>query len=328
MQTFRALITEISPEGKASTALKSLPFTFLPESDVLIKVAYSSLNYKDALSASGHKGITRNFPHIPGIDAAGVVVSDLSGKFQTGARVVVTGFDMGMNSHGGLSEYIRVPANWVIEIPTQLPTRIAMQWGTAGLTAAMAIDALITNQLSPNMGDVLVTGSTGGVGMISIRLLSHLGFSVVALSGKPALEELLKKLGALRVISRQQFAEEPLRALYAMEYAGAIDTLGGNYLVQVVKRLQYGGSVAVCGMAAGVELPMQVYPFILRGTRMLGIYSAESPLSYKHAMWEKISDVWAVDLENICQEIKLEEVPFVLEDMIAGNTSGRFVVKI
>jgi putative YhdH/YhfP family quinone oxidoreductase len=172
MQSFRALVTEISPEGQASTALQTLPLTFLPESDVLIKVVYSSLNYKDALSGSGHKGITRNFPHIPGIDAAGVVVSDHSGKFQKGTRVLVTGFDMGMNSHGGLSEYIRVPANWVIEIPENLPSRIAMQWGTAGLTAAMAVDTLIANQLSPEKGEVLVTGASGGVGMISIRLLS------------------------------------------------------------------------------------------------------------------------------------------------------------
>lgn len=328
MQTFRALVTEINPEGKAFTALKNLPLAFLPESDVLIKVEYSSLNYKDALSASGHKGITRNFPHIPGIDAAGVVLSDLTGKFPQGTRVLVTGFDMGMQAHGGLSEYIRVPVEWVIEIPKLLPTRIAMQWGTAGLTAAMAIDALLANQVSPEKGDVLVTGATGGVGMIGIRLLSHLGFSVVALCGKPALEESLKRLGASRVISRQQFAEEPIKALYAMEYAGAIDTLGGDYLVQVIKRLQCGGSVAVCGMAAGVELPMQVYPFILRGTRMLGIYSAESPLSYKQALWDKIAGTWSVDLGNICQEIKLEEVPFVLENMIAGASSGRFVVKI
>jgi acrylyl-CoA reductase (NADPH) len=328
MQSFRALVTEISSVGQASTALQILPLTFLPESEVLIKVAYSSLNYKDALSASGHKGITRNFPHIPGIDAAGVVVSDVSGKFPTGTRVLVTGFDMGMNSHGGLSEYIRVPANWVIEIPAQLPSRIAMQWGTAGLTAAMAVEALIANQLSPEKGEVLVTGATGGVGMISIRLLSHLGFSVVALSGKPALEETLKGLGASRVISRQHFSEEPVKALYPMEYAGAIDTLGGDYLVQVVKRLNFGGSVAVCGMAAGVELPLQAYPFILRGTRMLGIYSAESPLSYKQVLWDKIAEIWSVDLEGLSQEINLEEVPAVFEKMLAGNSSGRFLVKI
>jgi putative YhdH/YhfP family quinone oxidoreductase len=328
MQSFRALVTEISSDGKASTELQNLPLTFLPTSEVLIKVEYSSLNYKDALSASGHKGITRNFPHIPGIDAAGVVVSDTSGAFKPGMRVLVTGFDMGMNAHGGLSEFIAVPANWVVEIPNGLSTRMAMQWGTAGLTAAMAVDALIANQVTPDKGEVFVTGASGGVGMIGIRLLSHLGYSVVALSGKPELAETLKALGASRVIARQEFAEEPVRALYAMEYAGALDTLGGDYLVQVVKRLKFGGAVAVCGMASGVELPMQVYPFILRGARMLGIYSADSPLDYKQQLWAKIAEDWSLNLADFCQEITLEQAPSVLSSMLAGISSGRYLVKI
>lgn len=328
MQSFRALVTEISSDGNATTELQNLPLTFLPTAEVLIKVEYSSLNYKDALSASGHKGITRNFPHIPGIDAAGVVVSDTSGAFKPGMRVLVTGYDMGMNAHGGLSEYIAVPANWVVEIPNGLSTRVAMQWGTAGLTAAMAVDALVANQVTPDKGDVFVTGASGGVGMIGIRLLSHLGYSVVALSGKPELAETLKVLGASRVIARQEFAEEPVRALYAMEYAGAIDTLGGDYLVQVVKRLKFGGAVAVCGMASGVELPMQVYPFILRGARMLGIYSADSPLAYKQQLWAKIAEDWSLNLADFCQEITLEQAPSVLSSMLAGTSSGRYLVKI
>jgi alcohol dehydrogenase len=328
MQTFRAIITDITPEGKVHNQIQSLPRSFIPMDGVLIKVEYSSLNYKDALSASGHKGITRNFPHIPGIDAAGVVEEDTTGTFPAGTRVLVTGFDMGMNAHGGLSEYICVPKEWVIEIPEALSTRAAMEWGTAGLTAAMAVDALLSNQVSPEKGPVLVTGATGGVGMISIHLLSHLGFSVVALSGKPELDSKLFQAGAMSIISRQQFAEEPARALCSMDYAGAIDTLGGDYLVQVVKRLKFGGAVAVCGMAAGVELPLQVYPFILRGVRMLGIYSAESPLNYKRQLWEKISNVWALHLASICQTISLEEAPNALEKMLAGSSSGRYLVKI
>jgi len=328
MQSFRALLTEISPAGIASSKLQTLSSDFLPDVEVLIRVEYSSLNYKDALSASGHKGITRNFPHIPGIDAAGVVVSDKSGTFASGLAVLVTGFDLGMNAHGGLSEYICVPTSWVVEIPSGLSTRVAMQWGTAGLTAAMAVDAIISNQVSPEKGEVIVSGASGGVGMISVCLLSHLGFSVVALNGKAELDETLKSIGASRVISRQQFAEEPVRTLYAMEYAGAIDTLGGDYLVQLVKRLKYGGAVAVCGMAAGVDLPLQVYPFILRGVRMLGIYSAESPLSYKQKLWAKIATDWSVDLTNLCQEITLDEVPAYLEKMLAGTSSGRYLVKI
>jgi putative YhdH/YhfP family quinone oxidoreductase len=328
MSSFRALLTEINPDGKAHTQVESIDFSFLPEHPVSIRVEYSSLNYKDALSASGHKGITRNFPHIPGIDAAGIVEEDLSGHFAKGTRVLVTGFDLGMNTHGGLSEYIRVPTEWVIELPSGLDAKVAMQWGTAGLTAAMAVEALISNQITPDRGEILVTGATGGVGMMSIKLLNHLGYSVVALSGKPELEAGLLAAGASRVISRQQFAEEPPRALYSMDFTGAVDTLGGDYLVQVVKRLKFGGAVAVCGMAAGVELPMQVYPFILRGVRMLGIYSADSPLSYKQSLWDKIANEWSLVLDDLVHEISLEEVPATLEAMLAAQTSGRYLVKI
>jgi putative YhdH/YhfP family quinone oxidoreductase len=328
MQTFRALVTEINTEGKVTNEVQSLPRSFIPMDGVLIRVQYSSLNFKDALSANGHKGITRNYPHIPGIDAAGVVEEDPTGTFLAGTRVLVTGFDMGMNAHGGLSEYICVPANWVIEIPPTLSTRTAMQWGTAGLTSAMAIDALVSNHVSPEKGDVLVTGASGGVGMISIQLLKKLGYSVVALNGKPQLNNTLLDLGAARVISRQKFSEEPVRALYAMDYVGAIDTLGGDFLVQLVKRLKFGGSVAVCGMAAGIEIPLQVYPFILRGIRMLGIYSADSSLAYKQKIWTSIANEWMLDLDSICQEISLDEVPRILEKMLMGTSSGRYIVKI
>lgn len=328
MHTFRALVTEINSAGVASTKLQVISRDFLPAMEVLIRVEYSSLNYKDALSASGHKGITRNFPHIPGIDAAGYVVSDSTGKFTAGMRVLVTGFDMGMHAQGGLSEYVCVPANWVIIIPDGLTTRAAMQWGTAGLTAAMAIDALIANQVFPETGEILVSGASGGVGMISVKLLAHLGYSVVALSGKPAISPQLLALGASRIVSRQEFAKEPPRALFAMEYAGAIDTLGGDYLVQIVKRLKFGASVAVCGMAAGVDLPMQIYPFILRGVRMLGIYSADSPLAIKQKLWDNLAKDWAIDLNVLCQEISLDDAPSILEQMLEGTSSGRYLVKI
>ena len=328
MSSFRALLTEIDSDGKAHTQVQSLDISVLSAHPVCIRVEYSSLNYKDALSASGHKGITRNYPHIPGIDAAGIVEEDLSGHFAKGTRVLVSGFDLGMNTHGGLSEYIRVPAEWVIELPAGLNSHEAMQWGTAGLTAAMAVEALISNQITPDRGEILVTGATGGVGMMSIKLLKHLGYSVVALSGKPELESILLSLGSSRVISRQEFAQEPPRALYSMDFAGAIDTLGGDYLVQVVKRLKFGGAVAVCGMAAGVELPLQVYPFILRGVRMLGIYSADSPLTYKKSLWNKIANEWSLNLSDLVHEISLAEVPATLEGMLAATTSGRYLVKI
>ena len=328
MDTFQALWTTESSEGVFTTSMQSLPFEILGNQEVLIRVNYSSLNYKDALSASGHRGITRDFPHIPGIDAAGVVVSDQRGIFHPGDEVIVTGFDQGMNSHGGLSEYISVPGDWVIAMPSGLTVRSAMQLGTAGLTAGLAIQALLANGLSPNSGEILVTGGTGGVGMIAVTLLAKLQFNVVAMCGKPELDEKLMELGAKRIVRRQEFLAEKPRALYPMQFAGAIDVLGGDVLVKLLKSLHYDGVVAACGMASGVDLPLQVYPFILRGARLIGIYSADAPLSRKQEIWQLLASEWAIPLENLSNEISLEEAPKILDDFLANRSSGRYVVKI
>jgi len=328
MDTFQALWTTESSDGGFTTSIQSLPFEILGNQEVLIRVSYSSLNYKDALSASGHRGITRDFPHIPGIDAAGVVVSDQRGIFHPGDEVIVTGFDQGMNSHGGLSEYISVPGDWVIAMPTGLTVRSAMQLGTAGLTAGLAIQALVGNGLSPNAGEILVTGATGGVGMIAVALLAKLQFNVVAMSGKPELDERLLELGAKRIIRRQDFLTEKPRALYPMQFAGAIDVLGGDVLVKLLKSLQYDGVVAACGMAAGVDLPLQVYPFILRGARLIGIYSADAPVVRKQEIWQLLASDWAIPGEDLSTEISLEEAPKILDDLLASRSYGRYVVKI
>lgn len=328
MDTFQALWTTESSEGVFTTSMQSLPFEILGNQEVLIRVNYSSLNYKDALSASGHRGITRDFPHIPGIDAAGVVVSDQRGIFHPGDEVIVTGFDQGMNSHGGLSEYISVPGDWVIAMPSGLTVRSAMQLGTAGLTAGLAIQALLANGLSPNSGEILVTGATGGVGMIAVTLLAKLQFNVVAMCGKPELDEKLIELGAKRIVRRQEFLAEKPRALYPMQFAGAIDVLGGDVLVQLLKSLSYDGVVAACGMAAGVDLPLQVYPFILRGTRLIGIYSADAPLTRKQEIWQLLGSEWVIPIEDLSNEITLEEAPKILDDFLANRSSGRYVIKI
>lgn len=328
MDTFQALWTAESSEGGFTTSMQSLPFEILGNQEVLIRVSYSSLNYKDALSASGHRGITRDFPHIPGIDAAGVVVSDQRGIYHPGDEVIVTGFDQGMNSHGGLSEYISVPGDWVIAMPSGLTVRSAMQLGTAGLTAGLAIQALLSNGLSPNSGEILVTGATGGVGMIAVKLLAKLQFNVVAMCGKPELDQKLLELGAKRIMRRQEFLAEKPRALYPMQFAGAIDVLGGEVLVKLLKSLHYDGVVAACGMASGVDLPLQVYPFILRGARLIGIYSADAPLSRKQEIWQLLASEWAIPLEDLSIEISLEEAPKILDDFLANRSSGRYVVKI
>lgn len=328
MKLFSALLTEIDAQGTANTSLQQIPFATLKSDEVLIKVQYSSLNYKDALSANGHKGITRHFPHIPGIDAAGVIVSDVSNTFKKGEEVLVTGFDLGMNTHGGLSEYVSVPKGWVISKPPTLTLMQCMQWGTAGLTAAMAIYQLQKNDIMPQKGPVLVTGATGGLGMISIKLLNKLGYKVCALTRKVDQTGFLKSIGAIEVVDTQEFLEDKSKALYAQNFAGGVDTVGGDVLVKLLKSLQNGGAVAACGMAKDVDLPLQIYPFILRGAKLLGIYSADSPLVYKIEIWNRISSDWQIDLSEISKVISLADAPAYLQNMLQGNSFGRIVVQI
>ena len=328
MEQFKALWTKEQEDGSFETSLQELSIEVLGPHEVLVQVLYSSLNYKDALSANGHRGITQHFPHIPGIDAAGIILHDASGQFQAGEQVIITGFDLGMNTHGGLGELIRVPASWIVPLPTNLSLKRAMQIGTAGLTAGMAVLALQQNQISPSSGEILVTGASGGVGMCAIKLLHHLGYEVVALSGKAEMKGVLLNIGASRVIDRLEFMAEKPRTLYPMSFAGGIDTVGGDVLVKLIKSLKFAGSVAVCGMAGGVELPLQVYPFILRGARMLGIYSADAPLEKKKEIWRLYANDWNYELDSITEVISLTHAPEKLSMMIEGRTHGRYVVQI
>lgn len=327
MKHFKGLLSSENQSGLIETKYADIPFDLLKSDGVLVQVLYSSLNYKDALSASGHRGITREFPHIPGIDAAGIVVQDPQGHFKEGEKVIVTGFDVGMNAHGGLAEFISVPGPWLIKLPKGLTLKKAMQLGTAGLTAAMAIFALEQNGISPEKGPILVTGATGGVGMCTLLLLKKLGYSVTALTGKLDLHAKLHTLGADEILDRTTFLSEKPKALYAPHFAAAIDTVGGEILVKIVKSLQNEGVVAVCGMASGTELPLQIYPFILRGVRMIGIYSADSPLASKKLIWKKLSKEWNISVDLITTEISLPEVPAILRKMLEGTSVGRYVVK-
>ena len=328
MEHFKALWTEENLDGSFKTSLQDLSTDILASHEVLVQVLYSSLNYKDALSAHGHRGITQQFPHIPGIDAAGIVLNDASGKFQAGDQVIVTGFDLGMNTHGGLSELIRVPASWIIPLPPNLSLKRAMQIGTAGLTAGMAVLALRQNNIFPDTGEILVTGASGGVGMCAIKLLHHLGYRVLALSGKAEMAETLIKIGASRVIDRVEFMSEKPRTLYPMTFAGGIDTVGGEVLVKLIKSLQFAGAVAVCGMAGGVDLPLQVYPFILRGARVLGIYSADSPIEKKQDIWNLYANEWNYEIDAIAEKINLVQAPEVLNSMLESRSHGRYLVQI
>lgn len=301
----------------------------LPAGDVLIRVRYSSLNYKDALSAIGNRGVTRSYPHTPGIDAAGVVESSSVPEFAAGDEVIVTGYDLGMNTCGGLAQYIRVPASWVIKRPQGLSLRESMILGTAGLTASLCVEKLLRAGLRNGDGEVLVTGATGGVGSIAVKLLSQIGFHVVASTGKHVEREaFLKQLGAQEVIGREELLENANRPMLKPRWAGAVDTVGGELMFNVIKALKHSASMACCGLTAGTEFKANVFPFILRGVNLLGVDSVELPLVVKASMWDKLSLQWKMDLEPLVQEIELAEVPAAIHRMLATQVAGRTLVRI
>ncbi len=326
MQRFRALrVFERSP-GFFDQEIVEQNISDLPEHEVLVRVHYSSLNYKDALSAQGNRGVTRHYPHTPGIDALGVVESSENPGFKPGDKVIVVGFDLGMNTPGGYGEYIRVPAQWCVPVPEGHPDSYWMALGTAGLTAALCVDRL-SRFVSPSQDEVLVTGATGGVGMVSIALLAKLGYRVVAYTAKVDHAEMLTKLGAIRILDRDgfEFSSKPLDKPL---WAGAIDTAGGDLLAQIIKSLRYGGAVAACGMVAGDRFESSVFPFILRGVSLLGVDSVELPLEEKAEMWHRLGDQWAVpNIQSYCQEISLEELPSAIERIYRGKMVGRVVVR-
>ncbi|RJP30249.1 MAG: acryloyl-CoA reductase [Actinobacteria bacterium] len=332
---FKALVAR---EGEGKTFMRSLEtrnIEDLPAGDVIIKVLYSSVNYKDALSASGNRGVTRNFPHTPGIDAAGTVEEDASGRFSSGDEVLVTGYDLGMNTSGGLAEYVRVPADWVVKLPQGLTLKDSMIYGTAGFTAALSVLRLTEAGVKPGDGDVLVTGASGGVGSIAMRILAKLGYTVVAAAGLmdeaefARYEEILTSLGASRVIPASEVDDTSGKLMFKGIWPGVIDTVGGNILATVVKSAAYGGVVTTCGNAAGHELDLNVYPFILRGVSLLGVDSVECPMDRRLKVWEKLAGEWKLDsLEEMSAEISLDEVEERIQLLLDKASKGRAVVKI
>ncbi|MCF6780985.1 YhdH/YhfP family quinone oxidoreductase [Stutzerimonas stutzeri] len=329
MTGFKALQVSENAEGRFITQVVERNTADLPAGEVLIRVSYSSLNYKDALSASGNRGVTRNYPHTPGIDAAGTVAESSVAEFAPGDEVIVTGYDLGMNTAGGFGQYIRVPAAWVIKRPSGLSLREAMILGTAGLTAALCIDKLEQAGLEPGEAPVLVTGATGGVGSIAVMLLARLGYKVAAVTGKADQAEFLQGLGASQVVERSALQAGAEKPLLKEQWAGAVDTVGGDILFNVVKSLQRGASAACCGLTAGVGFQASVLPFILRGVNLLGVDSVEIPLVVKASMWDKLSLQWKLpDLDTLVQEIALDELPAAIERILAGQQVGRMLVRL
>lgn len=327
IRQFKALMVR-EANGIFNAAVEQISLKDIPENAVLIKVAYSSVNYKDALSASGNKGVTRNFPHIPGIDAAGQVVSSSAESIVEGDHVIVTGYDLGMNTWGGFSEYVSVPANWVIKLPKDLSLFEAMCLGTAGLTAGLSVYNLIHFGIGREQGKIVVSGATGGVGSISIAILSKLGYEVVAISGKQEDYFITEVLGAHSIISRKEFIDTyNHKAMSKAEYSGGIDTVGGNILSGIIKSLKYNGAVTTCGNVASAEISTSIFPFILRGIKLIGIDSVEQPIDFKNKIWNLLAQQWKpTHLEDIVKEISMEQLPDVLTTILQGNAKGRFVV--
>jgi putative YhdH/YhfP family quinone oxidoreductase len=325
-EKFKAMIVEEQPEKKFTRTVGSRAISDLPEGPLLIKVHYSSLNYKDALSATGNRGVTRKFPHTPGIDAAGEVVKDTSGTFKPGDQVVVTGWDLGMNTPGGFGEYIRIPAEWAIALPAGLSLRDSMILGTAGLTAGLSVQAL-AECVSAEAGEILVTGATGGVGSVAVALLAKAGYQVVAVTGKADQADFLKSLGAGEVITREAIMENADRPMMKERWAGAVDVVGGEMLAAILKSTSYGGTVTCCGLVGSPELPVNVFPFILRGVSLLGIDSVQCPTERRLTVWNKLAHEWKIDLEALVKEVTLEDVEDSIQAILKGALRGRVLVK-
>lgn len=327
MSTFKAYLT--SQEGKTSkTELVDYTVDQLDAGEVLINVEYSTVNYKDALSATGAGRIIRRFPCIGGIDLAGVVESSADAKFKPGDKVIAHSYDVGVAHHGGYAQKARIPAAWLVPVPSGMSTFDAMTYGTAGFTAAQAVHRMQHDGLHPAMGPVLVNGATGGVGMVAIEILAKLGYDVVAVTGKEKDVELLKSIGAESVLLRGQF-EMTEKPLGSETYAGAVDNLGGEQLSWLTRVMKVGGTIASVGLAQGWEVKTTVMPFILRGVSLLGIDSVNCPMGLRRELWAKLAGEWKCDkLSAHCRTVPFAELPTVFDAYVKGAVTGRKVVQV
>jgi putative YhdH/YhfP family quinone oxidoreductase len=326
---FDCFYVQKDAEGKITREVTSLPFDRLGADEVLVNVQYSSLNYKDALAAGGHPGVVRSLPHVPGIDAAGTVVSSTNPNLQPGQSVIITGNDLGAGHWGGWSQYIRVPANWIVPLPQGMTLREAMILGTAGFTAAQCVLALETNGIGPGSGDIVVTGATGGVGSLAVKLLSQLGYFVVAVTGKSLMTNTLMGWGAKKVIGREEVLNTSDKPLLSARWAGAVDTVGGQTLATILRQTKEYGVVSACGLVGGIDLNLTVHPFLLRGVILAGIASAALPYDRRADIWRRLAGPWRVnDLDSVATEVSLHELEPKLGQILKGGIVGRTIVKV
>jgi len=328
-QSFKAMVVTETAEKTFVREIKQREIGDLPAGELIIEVKYSSLNYKDALSASGNKGVTRKYPHTPGIDAAGIVADSTTRAFTGGDQVIVTGFDLGMNTPGGYGRYISVPSGWAVKLPQGLSLRESMAYGTAGFTAALCVMRLSAYGLTKEQGEVLVTGATGGVGSIAVGILSKLGYEVVAATGKTDEKDFLTRLGAKSIISREEANDTSGRPLQKGRWAGVVDSVGGNILATALKSTKDGGLVAACGNAMSADLVTSVFPFILRGVSLLGVNSVDVPMRPRTMAWQKLANEWKIDLSgDLVTECGLEGLEPKITLILKGGIRGRVVVDL
>ncbi|WP_036709728.1 acryloyl-CoA reductase [Paenibacillus pinihumi] len=327
--TFSAFVVDYK-EGQFTSGIRQLEEQQLPESEVTIRVAYSSINYKDGLASVPEGKIVKSYPFIPGIDLAGTVISSADPRYKEGDEVIVTGYGLGVSHFGGLSQIARVPADWIVPLPQGLSLKEAMLLGTAGFTAALSLQQLERNGLKPGHGPVLVTGATGGVGSLAAAMLTQSGYEVAASTGKAAEHDYLRLLGVSEILSREEVSPSELQALGKQRWTGAIDSVGGHTLAHVISTTRYGGSVAACGLTGGTDVPLTVFPFILRGVNLLGIDSVQCPMKERIEIWRRLgTDLKPIKgLTELSREVTLEEVPDVLAAILRGEIRGRTVVNL
>ena len=328
-ESFRAMVVTRGDHGPEELRSEWVTWDQLPPGDTLVRVSWSSLNYKDALAARAHPGVAKQLPHVPGIDAAGTVVECSSGRFRPGQQVIVTGYELGAGRWGGWADYIRVPSEWVVPLPNGLTMKQAMILGTAGFTAAQAVGHLRRSEVQPSDGSIVVTGASGGVGCIAVQLLSALDYEVTAVTGKPDVDRWLCDLGAAHVIDRSAFVTDSEKPLLPGKWAGAVDTVGGDMLKQLLCETRDHGCVAACGMVGGTSLSMTVFPFILRGISLAGITSSNCRAAQRRQIWQLLSDQWRLDdFERFSRTVQMEDLPVVVKRILDGQIRGRVVIQI
>ncbi|WP_404307417.1 MDR family oxidoreductase [Neorhodopirellula lusitana] len=327
--TFDALVINKSGEATVSASIQQLAEEQLPAGDVTVAIQYTTVNYKDGLCMQANGLFVRNYPHVAGIDFAGIVESSTDARYQPGDKVVLTGWNVGENHWGGFAQKARVKADWLVPLPDGLTLERAMAIGTAGLAAGLSVLALEDHGLKPDQGEVLVTGAAGGVGSIATAMLGKLGYEVAAVTGRPEAADYLKSLGASRIVPRDEINTVSKKPLETAVWAGCVDAVGGAMLARVLGQMKYGASVAAVGLAGGADLPASVIPFLLRGVNLLGIDTVLAPTEKRLVAWQRLARDLPMDqLDAMIQPAKLSDVPRLAEEILQGKVKGRVVVDV